>query len=196
MTRDPGTVHSITMISTQQWTLVLAAALGLSCGAPQHVRQTRIDDGREDDHWLEGARCGATEAPTTPDDKPVRVEVIEQGSGEVAESGMTVRVHYVAKSATGEVLHDTRKGGAPNQIVIGSTHTICGFEKGLAGMRAGEQRRVFVPWQLAFGEAGKPPEIQPKTDLVFVIDLFFPTDHVSTPYSGPAKPPPGGGRRR
>lgn len=172
--------------------------LASSCGGYSNARPTRIDDGREDDHFLEGERCPVD--PNNMPDAAIRVETIEPGTGDIVEKGMTVRVHYVAKTASGAVVHDTRSGGAPNQIVVGSTHTICGFEKGILGMRAGEERRIFVPWQLGYGEAGHAPEIAPRTDLVFVVDLYLPADYVPMGVGHGNKAQPtggmGGGRRR
>jgi FKBP-type peptidyl-prolyl cis-trans isomerase len=171
--------------------IVVPAYLALSCGGPTHYRQTVADNAREDDAWLDGERC----RPETKDDPGVRVEQIEEGVGKPVGDGETVRVHYVAR-ANDQIVHDTREGGPPLQIIIGSTHTICGFEKALIGMRAGEQRRAFVPWRLAFGESGRAPDIQPRTDLVFVIDLFLSAEVAHDRGGSPPKPAMGGGRRR
>jgi FKBP-type peptidyl-prolyl cis-trans isomerase len=92
-------------------------------------------------------------------------------------------------------LHDTQSG-APHEIIVGSTRAFCGFERALVGMLPGEQRRVFVPWTLAFGEAGRPPIVPPRSDLVLVIDLFTPGGAESSSGAGPARPAGGGGRRR
>jgi FKBP-type peptidyl-prolyl cis-trans isomerase len=95
----------------------------------------------------------------------------------------------------GAVLHDSHEGSLPSEIIIGSTHTICGFERALLGMRPGEQRRVSVPWQLAFGEMGRGSEIPPRTDLAFVIDLYLPAN-TAMERGGPPVNPARGGRRR
>jgi FKBP-type peptidyl-prolyl cis-trans isomerase len=172
--------------------MLSAALLALSCGAAPRYRETRAENARADDPWLDGERC----KPETRDDPGVRVEQIEAGAGQPVGDGESVRVHYVARLPSGETVHDTREGGLPIEIIIGSTHTICGFEKALLGMRPGEQRRAFVPWRLAFGESGRTPDIQPRTDLVFVIDLFLPSDVVNQRGSPPPRPALGGGGRR
>jgi peptidylprolyl isomerase len=105
-------------------------------------------------------------------------------------------VHYVARLPDGSIVHDSHDEGRAAEIVIGSTKTICGFERGLIGMRPGEQRRILVPWSLAFGESGRPPEIPPHADLVFVVDLFLPADVVNQHGMPPANPARGGGGRR
>jgi FKBP-type peptidyl-prolyl cis-trans isomerase len=108
---------------------------------------------------------------------------------------MTVRVHYVASLPGGAVVHDSHDGGLPSEIVLGSTRTFCGFERALAGMRPGEQRRAVIPWSLAFGEKGRPPEVPPRTDLVVVLDLYLPADVAPHGGAPPASPAMGGRRR-
>jgi FKBP-type peptidyl-prolyl cis-trans isomerase len=137
-----------------------------------------------------GERC----TPDTPTDPGFRVEVVAEGVGDPVGPGATVRVHYVARTASGKTIHDSHDANVPSEIILGSTKVLCGFERALLGMRAGEQRRAYVPWSLAFGERGRPPEIEPRTDLVFVIDLYLPAEVVFENRSRPVNP--GGGRRR
>ena len=171
---------------------IVAGTLGLSCGAATFPRETTASDARIDDPWLEGGeRCGAG----SQDDTGLGIEMLEAGVGKEVGDGQEVRVHYVAKLPDGTIIHDTRRGGAPIEIVIGSTHIICGFERALLGMHAGEQRRVAMPWRLAFGEGGRSPDVPPRTDLTFVIDLFLPIVPALENGSRPANPARGGGGR-
>jgi hypothetical protein len=170
----------------------------MGCGAAPPFQQTTADNAREDDPWLDGPRC----TPETPGDVAVRIEDVREGIGKPVEDGARVRVHYVATRPDGVTIHDTRAAGLPLEITIGSTHTICGFERALLGMRAGGQRRVVVPWRLAFGEEGRAPDVGPRADLTFLIDLYLPAD-VPIPRGGPPPKPAaggaggaGGGRRR
>jgi FKBP-type peptidyl-prolyl cis-trans isomerase len=124
----------------------------------------------------------------------LRIEEVVAGSGRAVGAGDTVRVHYTAVLASGSTIRDTRTSGPPVEIMIGSTKAICGFEKALVGMHAGGERRVFVPWRLAFGESGRSPDIEPRADLVFVIDLYLPSDAVTEHGSPPINPARGRGR--
>ena len=174
---------------------LLVALLTAACAGstPEHFRPTVADNARADDPWVEGERCQAGAA----DNPAVKIEQVEAGTGKPVEDGQTVRVHYVARLPDGKIVHDTHDGGPPLEMVIGSTHLVCGFEKALAGMRPGEQRRATVPWQLAFGEAGHPPDVAPKTDLTFTIDLYLPADVTHGSTTGAPRPTSGaGGRRR
>jgi FKBP-type peptidyl-prolyl cis-trans isomerase len=37
-------------------------------------------------------------------------------------------------------------------------------------MKVGEKRKVVIPYQLAYGEQGAPPDIPGKTALVFTLE--------------------------
>ena len=153
-------------------------------------RQTTIGVARSDDAWLVGERC-TPDTPTTP---APRVEVLAAGTGEPVGPGFTVRVHYVAALASGTVIHDTHEDGTPSEIVLGSTKVICGLERALLGMRPGEQRRVVVPWSLAFGEAGRPQNPAPR-GFRLLIDLYLPANLVIDHGAPPANPGVGPRRR-
>lgn len=176
---------------TSKSVLILVTALTCACGSSATTfRPTTADNARSDDEWLLGERCtGLTPAEPSP-----RFEILAEGSGPRIEPGMTVRVHYVASLPSGKVIHDSHDFSNPSELILGSTKTICGFERALVGMHAGEQRRILVPSALAFGEAGRPPEIPPNTDLTFVVDMFLPADFAAEEHS-PAPNPVGGGRR-
>ena len=69
----------------------------------------------------------------------------------------------------------------PMAIPQGVGHMIPGFDYGLAGMRIGGKRRIFIPWQLAYGTHEIPdrpghPGIPAKSDLIFDVELVAVTD--------------------
>ena len=52
---------------------------------------------------------------------------------------------------------DTTTSGKPRDPISfpqGSRRVIAGWDVGFEGMRVGGQRRLFIPYQLAYGEAG------------------------------------------
>ena len=63
----------------------------------------------------------------------------------------------------------------PLSFQQGVGRLIPGFDQGLTGMKVGGKRRLFIPYQLAYGARGRPG-IPPKADLIFDIELVDQSD--------------------
>jgi peptidylprolyl isomerase len=94
------------------------------------------------------------------------------GSGKMAEPGMNVSIHYSGYLLDGTPFDSSLKTGQPLKFQVAGGQMIQGFDEGVRGMRIGGKRKVRIPWQMAYGEAGRPPLIPPKADLVFDLELL------------------------
>ena len=90
------------------------------------------------------------------------------GTGKTPAATDTVTVNYTLYFANTGELVQTTQGRAP--VSFPMSGVIKGFSEGLSTMKEGGKRRVFVPWQLGYGEQGGQ-SIPPRTDLVFDIEL-------------------------
>jgi peptidylprolyl isomerase len=79
-------------------------------------------------------------------------------------------------------------GGEPITFPAGAHRVIPGWDSGFQGMHIGGKRRLFIPYQLAYGEAGRPPKIPAKSDLIFDIELVAVSDKAPAPPAS-ATPP-------
>lgn len=65
---------------------------------------------------------------------------------------------------------DSYAGGEPLEFTIGMGMVIPGWEKGLMGMKVGEVRKLYVPYQMAYGE-NSLEGIPAFSDLYFEVEL-------------------------
>ena len=98
------------------------------------------------------------------------LQVIEvaTGTGAAAEPAKCFYVHYTGWLTDGtkfDSSHDSTGAGIPREPIAfpqGSRRVIPGWDAGFEGMRVGGKRRLLVPYQLAYGEKGRPPVIPPR----------------------------------
>ncbi len=91
------------------------------------------------------------------------------GSGEVAEPGRTVRVHYTGWLVDGWEF-DTSLDEGPIEFTLGTGLVIAGWDEGLQGMRVGGTRKLVIPSHLAYGKKGSR-SIPRHATLVFDVAL-------------------------
>lgn len=104
---------------------------------------------------------------------------VKAGEGEPARPGQRFTVHYTGWLRDGTQF-DSSIGKEPIQFVQGRREVIAGWDMGFAGMRVGGKRRLFIPYQLAYGEKGRGP-IPPKAELIFDIELVAAADVAEKP---------------
>jgi len=100
------------------------------------------------------------------------VQVLAEGSGPQATEGDSMAVHYTVWLPDGSTLDASRSHAPPEPLpmVLGETQLIDGWVEGVTGMRRGERRRLVVPYELAYGAAGRPG-VPPYTPLLFEVEL-------------------------
>ena len=101
----------------------------------------------------------------------LRVIEIQIGTGNEAQKGQTVSVHYTGWLADGTKFDSSLDRGQPLSFVLGAGQMIPGFDEGVAGMRVGGKRRLIIPANLAYGSQGRPPTIPANAELTFDVQL-------------------------
>lgn len=106
------------------------------------------------------------------------VQDLSVGSGALAEVGTEVQVHYTGwlyspknSESKGEEFDSSLKRGSPFKFNLGQGMVILGWDRGVAGMKVGGKRRLYIPSKLGYGENGIG-KIPPNADLVFDVELL------------------------
>jgi FKBP-type peptidyl-prolyl cis-trans isomerase len=97
---------------------------------------------------------------------------IKVGTGDVAQKGHHVSVHYTGWLTTGKKFDSSVDAGKPFDFRLGNGDVIKGWDEGVAGMKVGGKRQLRIPPALAYGAAGYPPVIPANSTLIFDVQLM------------------------
>ena len=102
------------------------------------------------------------------------VEIINQGNGPKADTGMAVSVLYKGKFFSGEVFdqsYDTLNNPTtPFTFIPGQQGAISGWDDGLVYFNEGGEGRLFIPSARGYGVMGNQ-RIPPNTPLIFEVKV-------------------------
>jgi len=101
------------------------------------------------------------------------IEDIEVGTGDEAQPGQNVEVHYAGNAwSTRQQFDASWDRGETFAFRLGAGQVIGGWDQGVVGMKIGGRRRLVIPPNLGYGSRGAGGVIKPNETLVFVVDLI------------------------
>lgn len=109
------------------------------------------------------------------------------GTGPLAAPHKWYTVHYTGYLTDGTKFDSSVDRGQPISFPYGAHRVIEGWDTGFEGMRLGGKRRLYVPYELGYGENGHQ-QIPPKAALIFDVELIAQGDAQPTPPKPPTPP--------
>lgn len=95
----------------------------------------------------------------------------EQGTGTKAAKHRHVSVHYTGMLTDGTFFDSSHEREQPISFQLGMGKVIKGWDEGIALLNVGGKARLIIPYFLAYGDAGRPPVIPAKANLIFDVEL-------------------------
>jgi len=100
----------------------------------------------------------------------LQYQIIREGTGETPTTADTVTVHYKGQLSNGKVFDSTYDRGQPATFRLAGV--IQGWQEGLQLMQTGAHYRLYLPYEMAYGERGAGEDIPPFSPLIFDVELI------------------------
>lgn len=113
-----------------------------------------------------GKRAGVTTTASG-----LQYEILKKGSGATPTSENTVETHYHGTFLDGKVFDSSVERGEPVKFPV--NRVIPGWTEALQLMPVGSKWKLWVPYQLAYGDGSGPGgKIEPYSTLIFEVELL------------------------
>ena len=111
-----------------------------------------------------------SDADFKPGSNGVDYAILQPGEGESPGIDWQVEVHYTGWLEDGCVFGTTYSNDRSARFFL--AYVIPGWRQSLMDMKIGERRRVRIPSDQGYGEAGSPPRIPANATLYFDVELL------------------------
>lgn len=104
-------------------------------------------------------------------DSGLKYKITKSGNGASPTKGNDVSVHYKGSLLNGQVFDESYSRNQPISFKLGVGQVIPGWDEGISLLKEGDEARLIIPPQLAYGAAGAGGVIPPNAWLIFDVTL-------------------------
>jgi len=109
-------------------------------------------------------------------DTGLTYEDVVCGNGTEAVAGTSVTIEYTAELEDGGEFASSEDQGGKLLFPLGRGQVINGLDEGVRSMKVGGTRRLTIPPDLAYGDAGFAPHVGPGETVVYEVTLLDVTE--------------------
>jgi len=103
-------------------------------------------------------------------DSGLQYKVVKEGKGAKPVTTDTVKVNYKGTLLDGTEFDSSYKRNQPAEFQV--DQVIPGWTEALQLMNVGSSYELYIPSELAYGDRGAPPVIEPGSMLIFEVELL------------------------
>jgi FKBP-type peptidyl-prolyl cis-trans isomerase FklB len=107
----------------------------------------------------------------------LQYKVIKPGAGAKPTDGDIVQCKFQGSLVDGTVFEESAAGKPAN---IKVTPLVAGLKEAIKLMSVGAKWQIYIPSELGFGSAGKPPKVGPEATLIYDLELLGVSSAVSS----------------
>ena len=100
----------------------------------------------------------------------VYVEILEEGSGPLVNSGDEVSLEYVTQALTGDTVYTSQQSGLKT-FMVDKSEEISGLHEAVKMMRKGSRAHIVIPSWRAYGVGGDGNHIRGKMSLAMTVKV-------------------------
>jgi FKBP-type peptidyl-prolyl cis-trans isomerase FkpA len=130
--------------------------------------ESRAEDGKK--KGQDFADSVAKQSNATKTDSGIVIRTITPGNGGSPVATDVVKVHYEGKLIDGTVFDSSIKRNEPAEFPLNGV--VPCWREAVQKMKKGEKSQIVCPSDLAYGDAGQPPDIPPGATLSFEVELL------------------------
>jgi FKBP-type peptidyl-prolyl cis-trans isomerase len=97
--------------------------------------------------------------------------IVKPGKGTMLIPGMRVKIHYTGYFEDMTPFDSSHDRNEPLEFILGKGMVVRGWEEGISKLRVGDMARLWIPYNLAYGETGRGP-IPPASNLIFDVEVL------------------------
>ncbi len=180
-TKSPELAHLNSLIYIIKCDNIIdQATMQLKMAEEQKLREAKMEEGKIKEtkvatdvaELLKKYNAGELKKSIIKTKSGLEYFVIEKAKGEIIKANEMVAVdYYGALMADGKLFDSSLGRGEKLRFMAGAGQMIKGWDEAMLLLGHGDKAILFIPYTLAYGEAGRPPIIPEKSNLAFYIEI-------------------------